>query len=98
MPFSPVNPIDSPYDQFVFNYTHPKKSMLPSDASHAGQDDLTEARTDVRSIMSPYGSKVLLLKSFCGCMVQTDQHAGYWRMTVYSQICWKIRSTGNRKQ
>ncbi|GBN12827.1 hypothetical protein AVEN_215691-1 [Araneus ventricosus] len=27
MPFGPVNPIDSPYGQFVFNYTHPRKPL-----------------------------------------------------------------------
>ncbi|GBO26742.1 hypothetical protein AVEN_16293-1 [Araneus ventricosus] len=25
MPFGPVNPIDIPYDQHVYNYTHPRK-------------------------------------------------------------------------
>ncbi|GBM25979.1 hypothetical protein AVEN_223114-1 [Araneus ventricosus] len=27
MPFGPVKPIDSPYGQFVFNYTHPRKPL-----------------------------------------------------------------------
>ncbi|GBM84155.1 hypothetical protein AVEN_31230-1 [Araneus ventricosus] len=27
MPFGHVNPIDSPYGQFVFNCTHPRKSL-----------------------------------------------------------------------
>ncbi|GBM08140.1 hypothetical protein AVEN_214471-1 [Araneus ventricosus] len=27
MPFGPVNPFDSPYGQFVFNYTRPRKPL-----------------------------------------------------------------------
>ncbi|GBN95331.1 hypothetical protein AVEN_257525-1, partial [Araneus ventricosus] len=27
MPFDLVNPFDSPFDQFVFNYTHPRKAL-----------------------------------------------------------------------
>ncbi|GBM12376.1 hypothetical protein AVEN_211562-1 [Araneus ventricosus] len=27
MPFGLVNPIDSPYGQFVFNYAHPRKPL-----------------------------------------------------------------------
>ncbi|GBN36154.1 hypothetical protein AVEN_167671-1 [Araneus ventricosus] len=52
MPFVPVNPIDTPYGQFVYNYTHPRKllCLFPLDTSHGGQDNLKEARTDVRSI------------------------------------------------
>ncbi|GBM86598.1 hypothetical protein AVEN_131419-1 [Araneus ventricosus] len=33
-------------------------ALFPSDISQGGQDNLAEARTDARSIMSPYGSTV----------------------------------------
>ncbi|GBO45584.1 hypothetical protein AVEN_244962-1 [Araneus ventricosus] len=60
MPFGPVNPIDSPFGQFVLNYTHPRKSMFSVVFGHIapGQDNLTEARADVRPYMSPYGRTV----------------------------------------
>ncbi|GBN16479.1 hypothetical protein AVEN_12152-1 [Araneus ventricosus] len=60
MPFGPVNPIDTLYGQFEYNCIHSRSlcAPLPLDTSHGGQDNLTEARTDVRSIMSPSGNKV----------------------------------------
>ncbi|GBN83981.1 hypothetical protein AVEN_177948-1 [Araneus ventricosus] len=60
MLFGPVNQFDSQYGQFVFNYPHPRKPQcsVPLDTSHAGLDDLMEARTDVRSFLSPYESTV----------------------------------------
>ncbi|GBO33024.1 hypothetical protein AVEN_243488-1, partial [Araneus ventricosus] len=59
MPFGPVNPIDNTYDQYVYNYTHPRKPLCSVSYGHIeqGQDNLTEARADVRSIISPYRSK-----------------------------------------
>ncbi|GBM21942.1 hypothetical protein AVEN_187941-1 [Araneus ventricosus] len=57
MPFGSVVEIDTPYGQYVPNYTHPRKpSLFPMDTSQGDQDNLTTARTNVRSIMSPYGS------------------------------------------
>ncbi|GBM87535.1 hypothetical protein AVEN_21990-1 [Araneus ventricosus] len=49
MPFGPVNPIDSTYSQFVFNYTHSRKPLCSVAFGHItrGSDDLKEARTDV---------------------------------------------------
>ncbi|GBM49821.1 hypothetical protein AVEN_238178-1 [Araneus ventricosus] len=60
MPFGLVNPMYSPYGQFVINYTHPRKPLCSVSNGHiAGvTDNLTEARTDVRSVMSPYRSTV----------------------------------------
>ncbi|GBM81327.1 hypothetical protein AVEN_47413-1 [Araneus ventricosus] len=46
MPFGPVNPIDTPYGQFVYDYTHPRKPLCFVSFGQ-GQDNLTEARTDV---------------------------------------------------
>ncbi|GBM26743.1 hypothetical protein AVEN_175896-1 [Araneus ventricosus] len=57
MPFGTVNPIDFPYGQFLFNY-------VALDTSHAGQDDLTEARTGVRSIMLPIGARYALPSTY----------------------------------
>ncbi|GBM74606.1 hypothetical protein AVEN_241035-1, partial [Araneus ventricosus] len=34
MPFGPVNPIDSPYGKFVFNYTHPRKPLCSDAFGH----------------------------------------------------------------
>ncbi|GBM26844.1 hypothetical protein AVEN_32092-1 [Araneus ventricosus] len=49
MPYGPANLIDAPYGQFVYNYTHPRKSVCSVAFKHIarGQDDLTEARTDL---------------------------------------------------
>ncbi|GBM05919.1 hypothetical protein AVEN_135282-1 [Araneus ventricosus] len=105
MPFGLVNPIDTPYGQFLYNCPYPRKplcsvpfghiargsgqlssskkasvlcslwthrtgvrttvliqeslsALFPLDTSHRGQDNLTEARTDARSIMSLSGSIV----------------------------------------
>ncbi|GBM26845.1 hypothetical protein AVEN_32093-1 [Araneus ventricosus] len=60
MPYGPANLIDAPYGQFVYNYTQPRKSVCCVAFKHIarGQDDLTEARTEVKSIMSPYGNTV----------------------------------------
>ncbi|GBO20264.1 hypothetical protein AVEN_224170-1 [Araneus ventricosus] len=50
------NPIDTSYGQFVYNYTHPRKHLrsVPFGPSHRDQDNLKEARTYVRSVMSPF--------------------------------------------
>ncbi|GBM45280.1 hypothetical protein AVEN_36642-1 [Araneus ventricosus] len=60
MPSGPVNPIDTPYGQYVYNYTHPRSlcALFPMDISHWNQDDFTETRTDVRSSMYPCESTV----------------------------------------
>ncbi|GBN39132.1 hypothetical protein AVEN_120977-1, partial [Araneus ventricosus] len=57
-PFGPVNPIGTPYGQFVFNYTHPRKCLCSVSFDHIarGQGNLTEARTDVRPII-PMGAR-----------------------------------------
>ncbi|GBO12840.1 hypothetical protein AVEN_17089-1 [Araneus ventricosus] len=34
MPFGPVNPIDTPYGQFVCNYTHPRKPLCSVPYGH----------------------------------------------------------------
>ncbi|GBN06905.1 hypothetical protein AVEN_16852-1, partial [Araneus ventricosus] len=51
MAFGPVNRIDSLYGQFVFKYTYPRKPLCSVAFGHItrGQDDLTEARTDMWS-------------------------------------------------
>ncbi|GBM58204.1 hypothetical protein AVEN_196708-1 [Araneus ventricosus] len=50
----------NPYDQFVYNYPHSRKPPCSVPFGHIAQsqDNLTEARTDMRSIMSPYGNAV----------------------------------------
>ncbi|GBO42867.1 hypothetical protein AVEN_206035-1, partial [Araneus ventricosus] len=56
MPFGPANSIDTPYGQYVYDCTHPRMDLWTHRTGV--KNNLTEARTDVRSIMSPYGSTV----------------------------------------
>ncbi|GBO37130.1 hypothetical protein AVEN_216342-1 [Araneus ventricosus] len=61
MTFGPINPIDPSYGQFVLNSTHPRNPLCSVGFGHIarGSDDLSEARTNVRSIISPYGRHFL---------------------------------------
>ncbi|GBM93366.1 hypothetical protein AVEN_164083-1 [Araneus ventricosus] len=54
MPFGPVNPIDSPYGKFVFNYTHPRKYMCSAAFGHnargPGQLNGSKDRSEVNHV------------------------------------------------
>ncbi|GBN29250.1 hypothetical protein AVEN_76633-1 [Araneus ventricosus] len=51
MPFGPINPIDSPFGQFVFSFTHPRKPLCSVAVGHiargSGQLNGSEDRCEV---------------------------------------------------
>ncbi|GBO35586.1 hypothetical protein AVEN_52953-1 [Araneus ventricosus] len=54
MPFFPVNPVDSPYGKFVFNYTHPRKPLCFAAFGHnargSGQLNGSNDRCEVNHV------------------------------------------------
>ncbi|GBN69073.1 hypothetical protein AVEN_267555-1, partial [Araneus ventricosus] len=46
MPIGPVNPIDTPYGQFVYNYTHPRKPLCCVSFGHIvrGSEQLNRSK------------------------------------------------------
>ncbi|GBO33238.1 hypothetical protein AVEN_22238-1 [Araneus ventricosus] len=64
LPFGPVNPIDSPFGQFVFNSTHPRKPLCSVAFGHiahgSGQFNGSKDRCEViRVSVREYGMHFL---------------------------------------
>ncbi|GBO40717.1 hypothetical protein AVEN_126546-1 [Araneus ventricosus] len=69
-------------------------ALLPLDTPNAGQDDLTEARTDARSIMSPCGSMESVAykeyEIYSVIMVYVMQHLRLKKVVAESPVLSKV--------